>query len=443
MARFLGIHRFRSNLAVPWANTSALIVIAGSVAAIGFLREAATARTLGIGEQLDGMVLAFTVFFSLVGPVATGLNGTIVPRSSTLGIRSRESLNRHVGVSVAASLAIGLLLCLVLVVTAITFSERVTGIGGPAATTLRNTLVILGLSTALAFTVRSAIAAHLQALGTIRAPALSQGLPALFATASIVFVAAPSPHSIALGYGIGACVDLAVLVGLLRIQVSPRLGGLKQLFQQAKSNLRGMGSLIIGSLVFSLNPVIDLIVAARFGIGEASRVGLGNRIPLGLAALLAGSIGLPMFRKLATTNAGQGLQEMKTLLRKATREVLLVSTLAAGSILVLSPILANLLVGDARAEDISSIMVIQMVFALGIPAYVIGTMWAQAIITTGGHRVILAMGLSGCAINYVLDLLFGSLWGGLGIAGATVCVYLINLMVMAWVSNSNYTKLAS
>ena len=435
MARRLGIHQYRANLAVPWADTSALILIAGGVAGIGFLREAATARTLGIGEQLDGMVLAFTVLFSLVGPIATGLNGTIVPHSSTLEVRSRESLNRHVGVALAVSLVIGVLLSLSLVLTALLFSEKFISHGGVSAATLRNTLVIFGLSPALAFTIRSVIAAHLQALGTVRLPVFSQGMPALFATASIFLLATPSAYSIALSFGIGSCVDMAILVGLLRIHVRPRFGSPKQLFQEARIDLRGMGSLIIGSLVFFLNPVVDLIVAARFGIGEASRVGLGNRIPLGLAALLAGSIGLPMFRKLATTNASHGLIQMKALLRKATKEVALVSALAAGSILILSPVLARLLVGDARAEDIGSVTAIQMIFALGIPVYVVGTMWAQAIITTGGHRMILAMGLSGCAINYVLDLLFGRIWGGLGIAGATVCVYLVNLLVMMWGSS--------
>ena len=437
--------RFRdlkhSDHAIPWSTVITIGGIAIAVSIAGFIREATTAREFGLGGDLDALFFAFAILLAVVGPLTSGLTGTIVPSTTALQLSGDKSLPRHVWSSTIASVWFGGLAGVVVTSTALLLTGAITGPNEIAAESVTKLLLILGVTAAVTIPVRSAAAAHLQAMGVIHLPSLSQALPPAIATLHILVSASPVPATVARGYAIGAILDAAVVLGLLGIRVSPRSVSFRKLAGRPQAVFNGIWTIALGSLVFGLNPVIDLIIAGRLGEGMAARVGLGSRIPVGVAVLFATSIGLPMFKVVSTLSALGRPTELLRTARRATLEAGIVSTIVAFSLALLSPFLSLLLVGGDWSEDARSVALIMCIFAAGIPVYVTGSPWAQTLIAVGAHRLILLLGLSGSVINVLLDLLLGHLWGATGIAVATVAVYTTNLLAMIYLTPVVLTKL--
>ena len=422
----------RSDHAIPWATVITIAGIAGLVSTASFIREATTAREFGIGGELDALVLAFAILLAVAGPMANGLTGAIVPKTTTLHLSGDQSLQRHVWSSITSSARFGGFAGVAVISIALTLSNTATGPTDIAAENITQMLIILGMTAAVMIPIRSAGAAHLQAMGVIYLPSLSQALPPAVSVLYLLVSEDPVPAIVAIGYGFGSLLDAVIVLILLSTKVTPRSIGLRRTVDGSKKTIKGVWTLTLGSLIFAVNPVIDLIIASHFSEGTVARVGLGSRLPVGVAVLIAASIGQPMFQRISALQAKAGPVELLEKLRAATFEAGLVSTIIAAGLALFSPFLSLLLVGGDWTEGANTVTLIMCISAAGIPAYVTGSLWAQTIIAVGAYRLILLLGFSGTIINVLLDIVLGKLWGGPGIAVATATVYTSNLLAMIY-----------
>ena len=143
---------------------------------------------------------------------------------------------------------------------------------------------------------------------------------------------------------------------------------------------------------------------------------------------------LPFFSKLSND---RNWTELRSVLRVYSRWILLATTVAALTLMLLSEPLIGIVLERGAFSGGDTVLVgrIQAVYALQIPFYVCGMIFVRVISALKANQILLVGSFLYLTINIALNYIFMSIWGVVGIALSTACVYLFScafVMIMGY-----------
>jgi putative peptidoglycan lipid II flippase len=419
-------HRYR---------TETIIVLVATLAAsaVALARDVAVGWELGVGYGLDIWTLAVAVTGFLASAFVTATSGTALPayRRSLEDANSRFTAVDVVSTSLVLSAGFGLAVGAVMFLAA-----------GPAVdlmlpTSFRRDELVTVLRI-LAFTVvpglimRGTGAALLQAGRRFALAAASAAIPALTVLAAVVAFDV-TVRELAVLHGAGALAEfiLVTTVVLTVTGCSVRdLGIDRAVLRQL---LTGAGPAFVSGIAFSVNPVIDLVVASQLDAGDAGRLGLANRITIAAAALAATSLATPAFPRFVDTLESEGHQALRRLFGAILRRGILVGVVLSLVIAATTFPIADVLFTGGRLTDADAnhVAKLQLVYATTAAPYIATTIALRGLHALGRYRAAMAIGLLGTLVNLVADLAIAPTLGVYGIAAATTLVYTLTALSMA------------
>jgi len=414
---------------------------------LGFCRDILIAAYLGAGPMADAFFVALklpNLFRRLFGEGA--FNAAFVPAFATALTRQGPAVARQLAERLATLMAMWLsLLCglgivfmpQVLAVLAPGFSGRG---AGQMALAVELTRIVFPYLVFICLT--ALVSGVLNAMGRFTAAAAAPiffnvlSMAALFALSP--FVATPA-HALAWGVMASGAVQLALVwwaaaqAGMGLLPVLPRLSA------PEKAVLRKMVPGLLGAGVTQLNLAVDVVIASLLPAGAVSLLYYADRVaqlPLGVIGVAISTALLPMLA--AQLSAGQALSAHRSMNRGLEITLALCVPAAVALAVLAQPIMAVLFQrGAFTADDARGAAEVLVVYAAGLPAFVLVKALAPGFFARGDTRTPVIIGLACVALNLALNLLF--LWtgwlGAPGIALATVVSAWANAAAMAWLLN--------
>ncbi|MBF0249888.1 MAG: murein biosynthesis integral membrane protein MurJ [Alphaproteobacteria bacterium] len=245
-------------------------------------------------------------------------------------------------------------------------------------------------------------------------------------------LAATPAHALSWGVFIAGGVQLAWLMWhTARIGWLPRLAW-PRLDADVKRLLKRIGPVAIGAGIYQISLLIDTIIASLLATGSISYLFYADRLvqlPLGVVGVAVGTALLPMLSRQikAGDEAGALVSQNRAV------EFALLLTLPAMAALAVIPetlIAALFQRGEFTAEATAKTALALMVFALGLPAYVLIKALAPGFYAREDMVTPIKVGALAVAVNVAVAL---SLMGPLqhvGLAAATVVSQWLNALAL-------------
>lgn len=255
--------------------------------------------------------------------------------------------------------------------------------------------------------------------------------PIFFNLCLIIGLLGLQPHVPTAGHALAYGIALAGLVQFLwlvfhikkyrvKIAVSlPKFGEAKKLF---KLMVPG----VIGAGVIHINLFADVIIASTLASGSISYLYYAdrlNQLPLGMIGIAVGTVLLPV---LSRAIAAGNKEETTNLFTRAIEVSLLMSLPAAAALMVMPDTIISTLFerGEFTAADTQQTINVLMGYAIGIPAYVAGKVYATAYWSQQDTMSPVKVSIITTISNIILSLIL--IWP-LGVAGIA-----ISTGVMGW-----------
>lgn len=411
---------------------------------LGFLRDILIAAFLGAGSLADAFFVALklpNLFRRLFGEGA--FNAAFVPAFAAAYTRQGTAVARQLAERLATLMALWLsLLCglgllfmpQLLLVLAPGFPAR-----GPAQMALAVELTRIVFPYLVFICLTALVSGVLNAMGRFTAAAAAPVFFNVLSMAALVgltpLVATPA-HALAWGVVASGAVQLGVVwwaaarAGMALSPVLPRLSAAE------KSVLRKMLPGLLGAGVTQLNLAVDVIIASLLPAGAVSLLYYADRVaqlPLGVIGIAISTALLPTLA--AQLSGGQALAAHRSMNRGLEITLALCVPAAVALAVLAQPIMAVLFQrGAFTAADAQGAAWVLVVYAAGLPAFVLVKALAPGFFARGDTRTPVIIGLACVALNLALNLLFlvtGWL-GAPGIALATVASAWVNAVAMGW-----------
>ena len=411
---------------------------------LGFCRDILIAAYLGAGSMADAFFVALklpNLFRRLFGEGA--FNAAFVPAFASAFTRQGPAVARQLAERLATLMALWLTLLAglgmvfmpqVLAVLAPGFSGR-----GAGHMQLAVELTRIVFPYLVFICLTALVSGVLNSMGRFVAAAAAPvffnilSMAALFALAP--FTATPA-HALAWGVMVSGVVQLVLVwcaaarAGMVLLPTLPRLS------LAEKSVLRKMVPGLLGAGVTQLNLAVDIIIASLLPVGAVSLLYYADRVaqlPLGVIGVAISTALLPMLA--AQLAAGKALSAHRSMNRGLEITLALCMPAALALMVLAQPIMSVLFQrGAFTAADAQGAAWVLMVYAAGLPAFVLVKAFAPGFFARGDTRTPVIIGLVCVALNLALNLLFlFTGWLGVpGIALATVVAAWVNAGAMAW-----------
>ncbi len=246
----------------------------------------------------------------------------------------------------------------------------------------------------------------------------------------------PSPaHALSWGVAIGGAVQLAWMVWhTARAGWMPKLVWPK-LTDDVKRLLKRIGPVAVGAGIYQISLLIDIIIASFLVAGSISYLFYADRLvqlPLGVVGVAVGTALLPLLSR--QIKAGRDEEALDSQNRAV--EFALLLTLPAGAALFVVPdTIVSVLFerGEFSTEATHKTALALMVFALGLPAFVLVKALAPGYFAREDMSTPIKIGALAVAVNVIVAL---SLMGPLqhvGLAAATVISQWLNAGLLAYI----------
>lgn len=244
-------------------------------------------------------------------------------------------------------------------------------------------------------------------------------------------------YTLVAGTVIGFLLELPLLCwGLKRYRIAllPRWHGNNSAQRQVVAQYL---PLVTAAAFMGGTTFVDTTMAAALHPGSVAALDYGNKVVVGItnmSTLVLGTAVLPFFSQLTSVDDWTTLRR---LLKKYSLLILLVTVPITLLIVVVSEPLVSLLFqrGEFGEMDTQLVGRIQAVYGLQLPFYVVGILFVRLISAGKANSILMVGSFLNLLLNVVLNYIFMQYWGVVGIALATVCVYIFScifLLIMSY-----------
>lgn len=406
---------------------------------LGFVRDIMVAALLGAGPIADAFFIAFkfpNVFRRLFAEGA--FNAAFVP----LFAQKLEGEGQGPAQDFAArafSLLFWIVLVLVIAVElAMPWMMQLFAPGfmaNPAQFDLAVDLTRITFPYLLFISLVSLLAGVLNSLNRFAAAAATPVLLNLCLIGALLILTPllPTPaHALAWGvFTAGVVQFLWLLYHCVKARMTVRLGR-----PRWDQDLKVMGKRIIpgavGAGIYQINMVVDMVLASLLPTGAISYLFYADRVtqlPLGVVGVAVGTALLPLLsRQLRQGDAAGALNSQN----RAIEFSLFLTLPAAGAFLILhDPIIQVLFErGAFGAEQRSATALTLMIYAFGLPAYVLNKALTPSYFARGDTKTPMIIAGVCMGVNIVFNLLLMGPFAHLGLAMATVISAWTNTLLL-------------
>lgn len=214
-----------------------------------------------------------------------------------------------------------------------------------------------------------------------------------------------------------------LLIGLL----SPARA-LLHLSQEVKTLLRKMAPGVLGSGVYQINLFFDTFFVSFVGAGAISWLNYAHhlfQLPIGIIGTAIGTVLLPV---LSRHIKAQEYQQANTQLNRALEVSIAMSSASMVGLMLLAEPIVRILFerGIFTSQDSVRTAHALMVFAIGLPAYMLTKTLSPFFYAKGDTKTPVKIAVLGVVLNAFLAVTFMQFWGYLGIALATGITVWVN-----------------
>ena len=421
-----------------FATAVVLVGAAASVArAVALLKELAVAARFGTGDALDAFLLALAVPMFVAGAFRSALLSSLVPR--LVSARERDGDERAESLlasSLSRHLIVAAALAAVLALAAEPTAQWLGGSFDEGKRALTARLLRALALFVLADGVAAVWTAALHARGRLVMATLGTASAPLATLAALALLSGARPEILVLGTLAGALVEAVWAAALLRREgIRPFRWG-PPLAPEARSAGRGFALLASGSVLMSLNPIVDQIMAAWLDPGSVASLAYGGRLASGVVSLAGTALATAAFPRYARFAASGDRGTLGRAFRRDVLASVLLGVGAAATLFALSTPIVRVVFqrGAFTSADTLLVSRIQAFYVLQIPGYLAGLLAARVLNALGRDGTMLAMAAGGALLNVGANLVLMRWLGAPGIALSTSVVYSMTALVLVWSS---------
>lgn len=285
----------------------------------------------------------------------------------------------------------------------------------------------------------SLFAGMLNAVGKFWAAAFTPTILNIVMIASLYiitpFITNPYAPAYALSYGvvIAGFIEFAFLAwhvrkaGLTIGLINP-IRALFHLTTGVKTLIRKMAPGVLGSGVYQINLFFDTLFVSFVGAGAISWLNYAHhlfQLPIGIIGTAIGTALLPVLSRHIKLNE---LSEATNQLNRALEISLAMSSASLIGLMCLAEPIVRILFERGAFTTVDSVKTAHalMVFAIGLPAYMLTKTVSPFFYARGDTTTPVKIAIAGVILNAILALTFMQFWGYLGIALATGITVWIN-----------------
>ena len=416
---------------------------------IGFVRDVFMARFLGASMMADAFFVAWrlpNLFRSLFAEGA--LNVAFVPLlASEIHTNGKKGALEFTKIVFSFLLYVLLLFTLVveIIMPAVMFLLAPGFDAIPGKLALTTSLSRIAFPFLLCVSLVSLLSGVLNSLGKFWAAAFAPTLLNITMIASLLFL---TPYinsqfapAYALAWGVAGAGIVELIFVLYHVHKTGYLFGLvspaKALLHLApgvKTLLRKMAPGVLGSGVYQINLFFDTLFVSFVGAGAISWLNYAQhmfQLPVGVIGVAIGTALLPVLSKYI--KAGEYDQANTQLNRGLEVSIAMSVASAIGLILLANPIIKTLFQhGLFTSQDTQNTARALMIFACGLPAYMMTKALAPFFYARGDTTTPVKIAIIGVVLNAILALALMQFWGYLGIAMATGITTWVNA-IQYWI----------
>ena len=418
-------------------RTAFFVAVLTAVARLSALaREMAIASSFGASAILDAYLIAMAVPLFFVNALSATVGPALSPHLisvQNVGGDGRELISGYASrMLVLLAMAVFLIMAASFIVVP-AFTEQL-----PSDLRALTALLSLALAPYILFHGLGTVwIAVLNSTGRFTIPAIIPAItPLSVLIAVLTFGDELRVSSIVWGTYAGSAFELTLIGYLMRRSSNPvsfswRMNG------EAVRVLKETGPLFLAATALNLTPLIDQLMAAHVGAGEASVFNFGSRLVLvgnSIAMLALSQTVTPLVSQMRQKNASatDGLQlwgkEVQWTL------VLLVAIAALGALVVAvfsRELIALFFQRGAMTEfQADRIADVQTIFAFQLPLFVGFLFLSRVIAAFDGNFLSAVSAIAGAVLNGFLNYLLLPEYGLAGIAVATIVSYGISFLLL-------------
>ena len=412
---------------------------------VGFIRDIFMARFLGASMMADAFFVAWrlpNLFRSLFAEGA--LNVAFVPllaaqiqnggKKEALEF-TKAAFNFLLYILLGFTLIVEIIMPAVMFLLAPGFEEI------PGKLALTTSLSRITFPFLLCVSLVSLLSGVLNSLGKFWAAAFA---PTLLNISMIAFLLFLTPYisgdfapAYALAWGVTAAGIIELIFVLYHVYKNGYIFGLinpvtalYHLSPKVKELLRKMAPGVLGSGVYQINLFFDTLFVSFVGAGAISWLNYAQhmfQLPIGVIGVAIGTALLPVLSR--HIKAGEYDQANTQLNRGLEVSIAMSVASAIGLILLATPIIKTLFQhGLFTSLDTQNTAKALMVFACGLPAYMLTKALAPFFYARGDTSTPVKIAIIGVILNAILALILMQFWGYLGIALATGITTWVNAL---------------
>jgi putative peptidoglycan lipid II flippase len=407
-------------------TAGAIVVLSLIVKAGTAVRELLIAWYFGTSDPLDAYLIAYAVPYFFITLLGASLAPVLVPAYVELRVRhQRRGAETLVGDVIVVS-TVGLVVVTIVLAAGAPLYLRLIAVNfAPEKLALAERLAAVLAPTVLTSVLVSLAGGILNAHNRFLAPALSP----LISTSTVVcalFVFSSGSGVFALAFGLlaGTALELGLLVMLVRREVAPRFGR-----SLANRQLRNLGGrfvpTLIGALLMASTLLVDQAMSSALPAGSIAALNYANRlvtVPLGLTAAALGTVVLPHFSELVSSERWTELRS--TIVRYLWSAALVTVPLAIGLFLLAGPLTELLLHrGAFSGADVATVTGCLAALAIQIPFYTGVIVLMRLALALKLNGAIALISCANLALDVGLNAWLAAFMGVAGIALSTSIVY--------------------
>ena len=249
------------------------------------------------------------------------------------------------------------------------------------------------------------------------------------------FIINPYAPAYALSYGvvIAGVIEFSFLAwhvqkAGLSIGLMNPIRALFHVSRGVKTLLRKMAPGVLGSGVYQINLFFDTLFVSFVGAGAVSWLNYAHhlfQLPIGIIGTAIGTALLPVLSRHIKLNE---LSEATNQLNRALEISLAMSSASLIGLMCLAEPIVRILFERGAFTAIDSVRTAHalMVFAIGLPAYMLTKTVSPFFYARGDTSTPVKIAIVGVGLNAILALIFMQFWGYLGIALATGITVWVN-----------------